>query len=448
VVTNPGFESSLSGWTNSGVAIESTTVHAGSKSLSLRGGSVQQTVTGLQAGAVHTLSLAYRDNTSQSWILSHARVLIDGQVIGEIHNGQDFEYLNAAGFEFTPASNSAVLRIESLTAGPEGLLVDSIAIATGGLAAPPQHAWASLTTINDSRGGRRFVNGSFEDATSNPASDPDNYGPEGNPHLAKNSLPGWRVTRENVDIIEGYGANPPHGSKALDTGGHGPGGIAQTITGLQAGAAYTFSFLHARHIYWGTADMTGEVYANGRRVALLTRNMQQTWDHGYGLKEIPVLASPQGTLTVEIRSTTTDQGGNIIYDDVRLKQGGNGFQAWCLHHGVPQDPNANGDGDLLPNGLEFLLGSSPGTRQTLPASSVEGGERLIKVPISGLARSAGYSHRLRCSKDLVDWRNAGASGSGVTLISDSSAPGADGIATYRIDAAERQMYWTHDFVAP
>ncbi|WP_367871392.1 hypothetical protein [Luteolibacter sp. Populi] len=446
---NWGFENSLTGWTNSGVAIESTQakVYAGSKSLALRGGFIQQSIAGLQAGSVHTVSLAYRDDNEEEWILSHARVLINGQAIGEIHNGQSNEYLHG-GLEFTALAATATLRIESLTAGPKGFLLDSIAVTTGSLPLPPQKAWTSLTAINDSRGGRRLANGGFEDPTSDPDTDPFNSGPAGSPHLSGSSLPGWLVTRENVDIIAYGGANAPEGSKALDTGGHGPGGIAQTITGLQPGAAYTFSFLYARHIYWGEQDMTGEVHANGRRVASLVRNIHQTWDDGYTLKEIPVLASPQGSLTVELRSTTTDQGGNIIYDDVRLRQGGDGYSAWSLHHGLPADREADVDGDGFSSNLEFLFGSDPRVRQTTPLAKIEGGQRLLRVPISGLARSSGYTHLLRCSRDLKTWRNATDAASGMTPISDSSAAGVNGERVFRIGSGEPSLYWTHGFAAP
>jgi hypothetical protein len=444
--TNLGFENNLTGWTWSGVAIETSKVYAGSKSLALRGGFIQQAFTGLGAGERYRVTLAYRDNTPEEWILSHARVRIDGEVIGEIHNGQDDDYLDAGGFEFIAGASTATLRIESLDPGPGGLLLDSIAMVAGGLPAAPEHAWSSLTAVSDSLGGRRLANGSFEMAPE--ASDPHNYGPAGNPHLAGYSLPHWLVTRESVDLLENDDANAPHGTKSLDAGGDGPGGISQTITGLQAGAAYTFSFLHARHTSWGEDDMTGEVHANGRRVASLVRTIHQTWDDGYGLKEIPVLASAEGTLTVEIRSTTTDRGGNIIYDDVRLKQGGDGFLAWSLHHGVWPDPDGDTDGDGIRDALEFLLGSDPKVRDSLPGMSMEGTQRRLRVPISGLARSAGYSHVLRCSRDLLTWKAATDPDSGVTILSDNSSAGVDGERVYQFEGAEERLFWKHEAAAP
>jgi hypothetical protein len=450
--TNLGFESGLTGWTSSNVAIVSTKVHAGTKSLALKNGFIQQTFTGLTPGQLHTVKLAYRDDTSQSWILSDARIRIDGTVIGEIHNGQRHDYLDAGGFEFTATGSTATLRIESLDPGPEGFLLDEIRIVNGGLPAPPEHAWSSLIAINDTRGGRRLANGSFEDAPlnpetvpdNNPATDPDNSGPTGNPHLAGLALPGWRVTRENVDLIEGSTAKPPHGSKVVDLNGHGPGGIAQTITGLQPGAVYTLSFRYARHTSWGTADMTGEAFANRRRVASLVRNIAQTWNQSYDLKEIPVLAAADGKLTIELRSTTTDQGGNIVYDDVRLKSGGDGLLAWSTFHGVTSGLEADDDRDTLANGLEFVFGSDPKS-STMPPL-LQGG--TLRVPISGLARSQGYDHKLRTSRNLAAWQDAGTPGSGMTLLSDTSAPGTHGERLFRPAAGEPRLFWRHLLIAP
>jgi len=381
--------------------------------------------------------------------LHHAEILVDGSVIATLHlgragSGEVNEYLSANTFEFVPTRASAALRIRSLQSGNDGLMIDAVRIDTAAAPPPPAAAWSSLTTVADARGGRRLVNGSFESAIVSPASSPDNCGPAGNDHLSGLALPGWRVTRGNVDVVQFGNAMAPHGANALDTNGHGPGGIAQTITGLNPGVVYTFSLLHARHLYWGTAPMTGEVWANGRKVALLTRTINQAWDRGYGLAEVPVLASATGSLTLEIRSTTTDQGGNILYDDVRLKEGGNAFQAWSLHHGIAANPQGDDDRDGLVNAAEFLLRGDPRSRTPLP--SIQGNK--IQVPLSGAALAAGFTHVLKTSRTLGTWTTAGSPGSGVSLISDSSASGTDGVRTYQVAPGERRMFWRHEVSAP
>ena len=319
--TNPGFENGLTGWTHADVSIETTNAYEGTNCLNLQSGFIEQTVTGLTPGETHTVRLAYMSQPAIAG-LADASVKVDGLEIGQIHTGQTNEYLSCNGFEFTPTATSVVLRIDSMESGTAGLLIDLVRIEAGGLPLPPEEAWANLQPIADARGGRALVNGGFESPIGDPATDPDNSGPVGNEHLCGFSLPGWLVTRENVDVIQFGGANPPEGANALDTGGHGPGGIAQTITGLTPGATYTFSFLHARHLQWGNDPMTGEVLINGTHAASLVRTTDQTWESGYSLVEIPAAAAPDGTLTLEVRSTVPDQGGNIIHDDFRISEGG------------------------------------------------------------------------------------------------------------------------------
>jgi hypothetical protein len=445
---NLGFENGNAGWTFHLAGIETGPSHDGTHHADLRNGHIEQTFTGLAPGERHTLRLAYLSQASSGQI-HHAEILIDGKVIGGLHlgrasSGETQEYLSASTFEFTPAATSAVLRIRSLQSGSAGLLIDGVRIDAGPPPAPPAAAWSSLTAVADARGGRRLVNGGFESAIGTPAASPDNCGPAGNDHLSGLALPGWRVTRGNVDVVQYDNAIAPEGANALDTNGHGPGGIAQTITGLAPGAVYTFSLLHARHLYWGTAPMTGEVLANGRQVALLTRTIDQAWDDGYALAEIPVLASATGTLTLEIRSTTTDQGGNILYDDLRLKAGGNAFQAWALHHGVTASTQADDDQDGLVHAAEFLLRGDPRAATALPM--LQGNQ--IRVPLSGLARSAGFTHVLKTTRNLTTWQTAGTAGSGVTLLSDSSAPGTDGTRIYQVASGETRLFWRHEVTAP
>ncbi len=442
VGTNTGFESGLTGWTSANVAVQSGSAFEGSKCLNLQTGYVQQTFSGLVVGQVHKVRLAYIW-TGQDFQIGGARVLIDGNPVGEIHNGQNNEYLSSNGFEFTPTATTAVLRVESLETTGLGLRIDAVRIEAGGLPLPPEHAWASLQVAGDARGGRKFLNGGFESAIGNPTTDPNNSGPVGNEHLAGNSLPGWRVTRENVDVIQFSVANPPEGTKALDTGGHGPGGIAQTITGLNPGMAYTVSFFHARHIYWGTDDMSGDVLANGAVVASLVRSINQTWTDGYQLVELPVIAGQDGKLTIEVRSTNEDLGGNIIYDDFRIAEGGDLFTKWADDHQVSPSLTGNDDGDGFSNGMEFALGQDPKLRDAGPQLASEAGTLKLRVPVSGEALAQGFALRLDSSLDLADWEN-----SGVMLESDTSGPGITGERVYVFPGNEPRMFWRHALTTP
>jgi hypothetical protein len=442
VGANTGFEDGLTGWTNANVAVEAASPFEGSNRLNLKNGFISQTFSGLVAGQIHKVRLAYIWVGAQG-TMGDARVKIDGVTIGEIHNGQTTEYLRANGFEFIPTASTAVLRIDSLETTTAGLRIDAVRIESGGMPAPPEQSWANLQVVADARGGRALVNGGFESSIGNPATDPDNSGPVGNEHLSGASLPGWRVTRENVDVIKFDQANAPQLANALDTGGHGPGGIAQTITGLSPGGAYTISFLHARHIYWGTANMTGEVLANGKLVASLVRTINQTWNQPYGLVQIPVIAGQNGKLTLEVRSTITNQGGNIIYDDFRISQGGDFFGKWAGTYGVTASLSGNPDGDAFTNAMEFMLGLDPKARNAGPQVALENGISKLRVPVSGEALAQGFKLRLDSSTDLSSWTN-----SEVVLESDSSAPGITGERVYRFPDPRPQLFWRHVLTSP
>lgn len=441
VGTNTGFEDDLTGWTFADVAVETGFAFEGTKRLNLVNGFIEQTFSELVVGQVYTVRLAYLAQAGTG-DLADARVKINGVVIGEIHNGQADKYLSANGFEFVPGATTAVLRIESLESGSAGLLIDDVRIEAGGLPLPPEESWANLSPVVDARGGRALVNGGFE----SPIGDA-----EGNPNIAGlydellsgDALPGWRVTRENVDVIQFEGANPPEGENVLDVGGAGPGGIAQTITGLIPGGAYTVSFMHARHLYWGDGNMTGEVLANGQLVTSLVRTITQTWSDGYSLVQVPVLAGLDGKLTLEVRSTTPDLGSSIVFDDFRISEEVDSFAKWAGEKGATASLSANDDGDAFSNGMEFMLRLNPMIRDEGPAMILENGVRSLRVPVSGRALAQGLVLRLECSRDLSDWAFAGA-----TLESDSSAPGIDGERTYRFQAGESRLFWRHALTSP
>jgi hypothetical protein len=444
--TNLSFENGLTGWTSSNVSVEAGLSNDGSHRLDLQNGFVEQTLTGLTPGQPHSLTIAYLCQSGLSWRLSHARVLLDGAAVGEFHTAQSNEYLSCNGFEFTPSTTTVTLRIESLETTYPGLLIDDIRITLGSRPSPPQESWSNLTIL--SGGARQLVNGGFESSIGTPDTDPNNSGPVGNEHLCGSSLPGWLVTRENVDLIQFNNARPPEGTNGLDTNGHGPGGIAQTISGLIPGGAYTLSFQHARHTSWGTQDMTGEVFINGSLARSLVRTIDQTWNVGYELVEIPAIASQTGTLTIEIVSTITDLGGSIIYDDFRISEGADLFSAWASSFGVNPSLTANEDEDPLSNGFEFILGLNPKSFDApIPPTPVNG-DQILQIPLAGAALSQGFQLDLMTSRDMNTWLPASHVESGVTLLSDTSSKGIDGLRRYLISPEEARLFWKHQLTVP
>ncbi|MGD9419991.1 MAG: ThuA domain-containing protein [Verrucomicrobiota bacterium JB025] len=140
---NPGFENGLENWAHSGVALHSATPFEGANCVDLQAGHIQQTISGLTPGAIHSVRLAYLAQPDTG-TLTDARILIDGQPVGEIHNAQTNEYLAANGFEFTPASTTATLRVESLESGTAGLLIDNLRIEDGAMPPAPEENWNNI----------------------------------------------------------------------------------------------------------------------------------------------------------------------------------------------------------------------------------------------------------------------------------------------------------------
>ena len=121
----------------------------------------------------------------------------------------------------------------------------------------------------------------------------------------------------NVDVVGSGIWSAFDGIQSLDLSGHGPGGIAQIVTGLIPGQAYTFSFAYARHLFWGTTPLTADVIVNGGVVAQLTvttANYPPNWL----TMSIPIVAPANGKITLGFRSTAEETGGGVIVDDVKL----------------------------------------------------------------------------------------------------------------------------------
>jgi hypothetical protein len=178
-----------------------------------------------------------------------------------------------------------------------GLLIDRLRIQPGGPPAPPESPF--------------LLNGSFEDPVAGT--------PVGNPHVCGYAVPGWLVTRENVDLITLSAFGAADGDTILDVGGHGPGGIAQTIIGLTPGDTYQLSYAYARHRYWNPpAILTADVLINGVVVKNLSRSINNSAQvaPNFTYDTIDVVAPSNGKVTIEFRSTALTVGGGITFDDV------------------------------------------------------------------------------------------------------------------------------------
>ncbi|MCP5545466.1 MAG: PQQ-dependent sugar dehydrogenase [Akkermansiaceae bacterium] len=305
----PGITSVLAGWTVSGGNVELTTAYKtdGNQALDLNGGApgtIEQTVTGLAPNAVHSVYLDYADHPARpttAVALATAEVRANGVLLGTLRNGSKAPgFLTHNGFSFTtPASGNVTLSIASTTAGTAGFIIDRVRIESGPLPAPPESP--------------SVVNGSFEAFVDGE--------PPDNPHPSGFEMPGWLVTRENVDLITLPAFGAADGDTIVDLGGHGPGGIAQTVTGLTPGAIYQLRFAHARHRFWKPPYvLTADVLINGNVVKSLARDSRISSQvaPNFTYETVNVTVPADGRITIEFRSTALTVGGGITIDDVSL----------------------------------------------------------------------------------------------------------------------------------
>lgn len=194
--------------------------------------------------------------------------------------------------------------------------------------------------------------------------------------------------------------------------------------------------------------MTGEVFINGGLIRSLVRTIDQTWNDGYELIGIPAIATQAGTLTIEVISTITDKGGCLIYDDFRIAEGAELFTEWATHHGVAPDQNANDDHDAFSNGFDFVFGLDPNAADLPFFPTNGGGSLIIEVPISGAALSQGFEVELMTSSDMGSWLPASDEDSGVTLLSDTSSKGVDGLRRYLVAPERNRLFWKHALASP
>lgn len=294
---------SISGWTVLTGDVEViANGYKGGYALDLNGttpGSITQTIADLTPGVAYMLDIVWADQLARDQslqTLASADIFIDGQYIASMRTTSDAFYIDCNAFPFIPSASAAELEIRSTTPSNVGLRIDNVGIRQGVPVAPP------ASSLN-------FTNGGFETPLDPPNRDP---------HVCGFDLPGWLVTQENVDVIALATFGAPEGNAMIDVGGHGPGGIAQTITDLTAGQTYQLSFQYARHRFWDQEPvLSAQIIIDGIVMDTLFRDQTQkapAWD----FYSLDFVAPSDGSVTIEFRSTALTVGGGVLFDNIAI----------------------------------------------------------------------------------------------------------------------------------
>ncbi|MCK0157292.1 ThuA domain-containing protein [Cellulophaga sp. F20128] len=301
----------LNGWTITRGNVELITNNVfsaveGNQVLDLNGsepGSIKQTIKGLQKSTDYTLKFEYADQKGRKrdteTLLATANIIINGKTVTTLRNLSPApNYIGGIGFGFTStAKGTATIEFVSTTNGNMGLVIDNLRITAGLPIKPPVNT--------------HLVNGDFEMKVDSES---------GNPHIYGEQLPGWLIMRENIDLIAIKRFGTPSGKWVIDLGGHGPGGIAQTITSLSPGETYRLSMLYSRHKSWDEEDpLTGEILIDNEVVLRLNRN-KSTKAPRWEKVTYDFIAPTNGEITLSLYSTAFKVGGGILYDDIKIEK--------------------------------------------------------------------------------------------------------------------------------
>lgn len=321
-VVNPSFEEDkitdsskvvqkLKGWkvVSGNVELITDKVFAaseGNQVLGLNGdqpGSIKQTIKGLKKNFDYTLKFEYADHKDRKRkegpVLATATLLINEKTVATLRNlSKSPNYIGGIGFAFRSSpKGTATIEFTSTTPGDKGLVIDNLRIEEGLPQKPP---------ASD-----RLVNGSFELKVDSE---------EKNPHLFGDQVPGWLVMRENIDLIAIDKFGTPDGKWVIDLGGHGPGGIAQTITGLTPGSTYRLSLLYSRHMYWDQQDtLTADIFIDDELVLSVGRDKQMKAPRWEKLTH-DFTAPANGEITLSLYSTTYKLGGGVLFDNISVEK--------------------------------------------------------------------------------------------------------------------------------
>ena len=221
------------------------------------------------------------------------------------------------------------------------------------------------------------------------------------------------VLPDNSEVIIGD-ATLAAGSFSETAGRLGITGAA-TIQ-LATGAALTFA--NSNFIHWtgGTLNLTG-TFVSGTSLRF------GTTDSGLTPSQLALIS-----INGAAASLALDANGFLV-------QTASGYAAWNATHAplTGNDPNADEDGDTVPNGIEFLLGGTATTNDLdkLPKASTDGANLLFSFLRDQASIDETTTVEIQVGNNLADWTSsypvpgiAVANNPGVTVIKDT-LPGFD-----------------------
>jgi hypothetical protein len=136
------------------------------------------------------------------------------------------------------------------------------------------------------------------------------------------------------------------------------------------------------------------------------------------------LMSPGGTeerLTTSQRNTAfTNNSGIDSFEFLQQYAESTRYQLWVAAQGVNGGPEDDDDGDGIVNVIEFMLSLNPKASSTLPRPAVAANGLTWTLPKNANAVADGLVYQVQTGGSLSAWLNAGASGSGSTVVTDNS----------------------------
>lgn len=116
----------------------------------------------------------------------------------------------------------------------------------------------------------------------------------------------------------------------------------------------------------------------------------------------------------------TDNNGVDGFDFLQPVAAATNYTQWASTNSVDLGPEGDDDADGIKNVIEFMLGLNPNASSTLPVP-VRGANGLTwTLTKNAQAVADGLVYQVQSSTDLMNWANAGAAGSGSTVVTNTA----------------------------